>query len=184
MLPDVVDQMDRGQLLAVAATHALLRRISRRAGKRWDPIPVLCSASTERHDAEIDALIRISLDRLKRKCVEIREAAFEDHQVFNAMVAETIAAIEGMPSCGPYTLGGAMPNVTAGRVANVFNLNGPALVLDAEGRSLYEALAHAERQLRSQTCRMVIAGAIQRVGRTRRPADRVVAGKRGPAADR
>ena len=90
-------------------------------------------------------------------------------------------------TCGsfPYTARWRDAHVTSGRVANVFNLNGPNLVLDAEGRSLYEALAHAERHCvrghadHAGSAISSAAGAyVERLVRSRDQADQRVLGKR------
>src|SRR5439155_14967232 len=69
-------------------------------------------------------------------------------------------AIRQNPPSTPYTLPGLMPNVAAGRVANVFDLNGPNLVLDAGGSSLFESIALAETWLSSGVCTLVFAGGV------------------------
>ncbi|MEF3280585.1 MAG: acyltransferase domain-containing protein, partial [Elusimicrobiota bacterium] len=56
------------------------------------------------------------------------------------------------------TMPGELANVTSGRIANVFNFNGPNLILDAACASSIAALDYAVMALRTGKCDVVISG--------------------------
>ena len=66
---------------------------------------------------------------------------------------------KNLPS-GAYTLIGTMPNLTTGRMANMFDLKGPNLVVDMGNHSLVESLCIAESMLAFEDCKIVLAGSI------------------------
>ena len=61
---------------------------------------------------------------------------------------------------GPYTLPGLMPNVISGRVANMFELNGPNVVIDMGSNSLFQSLMVARDFLMHGECKAVLAGGL------------------------
>lgn len=157
LLPDVVDAMDPAQRLAVKAVHEIVSTLpdSWKALRADTGVMIGFDGKTRRG---IDAMVRVHLDRVKRRLAAVQKGA--GSPATHAVIDEAVARLEQLPQTGPYTLAGAMPNVTAGRVSNVFNLNGPNFVVDAEGLSLYQALAHGSRALRFGRCRFVLAGGI------------------------
>lgn len=157
VLPDVLDEMDGSQRLALKAAHDVLSALPDSwKTLRADTAVILGFDGKTRRG--IDALVRVYVDRLKRRFADIEGDS--PSPAMKTAIAESIARLERLPRTGPYTLAGAMPNVTAGRVSNVFNLNGPNFVIDAEGRSLGAALVEGARALRAGKCRFVLAGGI------------------------
>lgn len=166
LLPDVTDHMDVSQYLAgSAAEQALAVLPADWVEANRDSIGVVLglSGKTERG---VLATERIYADRLRRLCGEWdepREAAVASRSLGRALI-EGEAQI--LPS-GPYTLSGLMPNVAAGRVASLFDLNGPNLVVDDGEESLFRALEVAHGFLVHGDCSLVLAGALEAPGSTR-----------------
>src|SRR6185437_707462 len=74
---------------------------------------------------------------------------------------ERIGAATPAPTA--HTLMGLLPNIAAARVANLLDLQGPNLVIDAGGRTLFEVLSAAERWLTCGTADAMLAS-VFRVG--------------------
>ncbi|MEW5905344.1 MAG: beta-ketoacyl synthase N-terminal-like domain-containing protein, partial [Elusimicrobiota bacterium] len=75
------------------------------------------------------------------------------------MIREFEAGIDnGIIKITEDTMPGELSNVTAGRIANVFNLNGPNMTLDAACASSMAALDYAVMGLRSGKFDMAVAG--------------------------
>ncbi len=147
ILPDVLEDMDRAQRLAVVAA-------ARALPPGWEGLRATLGVAlglegkTER---SLQINQRLYLDRICRAL----EGSLEPE-----LLAALIAAVERIPRSGPYTLPGLMPNVAAGRVSSHFDLQGPNLVLDAGRSSLPAALAQAAGWLAEGTCELVLAGAL------------------------
>ncbi|MCB9794626.1 MAG: SDR family NAD(P)-dependent oxidoreductase [Alphaproteobacteria bacterium] len=150
VLPDVVEDTDRSQLLALRAAHAALSGLGEALpGLKRDLGVVLGLQGKVQRSVEINQ--RLYVDRLRRRLSgQVPEQALE----------RLLAEITELQPSGPYTLPGLMPNVAAGRVANHFGLMGPNLVLDRGDRSLWEALRLATQWLGEGSCRAALAGAI------------------------
>ena len=69
-----------------------------------------------------------------------------------------------IPPSGPYTLPGLMPNVAAGRIASLYDLNGPNVVVDMADRSLVQAVWIARQFLSHGDCDLALAGGISANG--------------------
>lgn len=65
---------------------------------------------------------------------------------------------EGLPSFTAENVGGLVPNVMAGRIANRFNLMGVNYTVDAACASSLVALEHGVRDLRQGQCDMALVG--------------------------
>ena len=177
IMPDVADHMDRSQFLAIQALHQALSELpaswARKSPRRQDVGVVLgLEAKTE---LALRTNRRIYTDFLRRRATEIETQLPPDK--WQLLYDELARAL---PS-GPYTLPGLMPNVAAGRAANLHDLKGPNLVLDSRDRSFYDALAASELFLRDESCRVVVAGGINaaamaeyRNGKTNPQAEAVV----------
>jgi 3-oxoacyl-(acyl-carrier-protein) synthase/NAD(P)-dependent dehydrogenase (short-subunit alcohol dehydrogenase family) len=162
LLPDVREHMDASQYLAALGAEQILGSISDKWPAMRSEIGVVLGveAKTERG---MRANQRIFLDRLKRR---VADAAAKNGKGLTAPDATRIVerleqAIQTdvIPS-GPYTLPGLMPNVVAGRVAHMFDLNGPNIVLDMGANSLFQCVAAAADFLEHKECKIVLTGGI------------------------
>ncbi|WP_437874477.1 SDR family NAD(P)-dependent oxidoreductase [Sorangium sp. So ce513] len=149
VLPDALEAMDPAQLLAVmAADRALAALPARELGDRIGV--VVGHEGKTRRGARANE--RIFGDRVAR--------ALRARGVSPALAGRVVDALRaGSPATGPYTQPGNMPNVIAGRVANVLGLRGPNFVVDTSATSLLDALAAADLVL-DEDCEVVLAGAV------------------------
>ena len=154
ILPDVADDMDRGQALAIIVAHRALAALPGWQ-LRHEEIGVILGVEGKTGRG-IDANLRIFRDQLLRKIGE-RAIPEPRRAALHELVSERLGRLR--PS-GPYTLLGLMPNVISGRVANTFNLRGPNVVVDGHRASLARALQQGAAWLAAGDCRLVIAGAI------------------------
>ncbi len=137
VLPDLADDMDISQTLAVLLTDGLLAQLPNFDDElRRDTSVVLAmSGKTERG---IEATTRIMTNRLRRR--------LRGH---DRLIDRLNAAYDRARPSKSYTLQCMMPNVAAGRAALLLNLNGPNLVIDSGSSSLHSALDSASLLLRS-----------------------------------
>ncbi len=151
LLPDLLDDMDVSQKLAVLLVDGIVSKLPRfdAALQRETGVLLAQSGKTERG---VGATLRVLDARLRRRFSGL------DHIV----EALTVARDSVRPS-GPYTLQCMMPNVAAGRAALQLNLNGPNFVVDAGSNSLEAAATAASLLLHSgehSGTRLVIITAI------------------------
>lgn len=145
LLPDLVESFDRGQLLALRLVHAMIPRLQ---AVRQD-VAVIFSAP-DKSELGRQVQLHIYRDHL------LRVAAERGRQIGPALERARAAA----PPAGPYTLQGMMQNVVAGRVANVFDLQGPNLTVDGGALGLGDALALAPLLIGMGT-QVAIVGALE-----------------------
>jgi acyl transferase domain-containing protein/NAD(P)-dependent dehydrogenase (short-subunit alcohol dehydrogenase family)/acyl-CoA thioesterase FadM len=149
ILPDVLDHMDRGQVLAIKGAHGALSSLPGWQAFAEDTGVILgVEGKTGRG---VEAALRVCRDHVARRLQETRSAP---------LTHETAARLDGLIPSGPFTLLGLMPNVIAGRVSNTFNLKGANLALDAHRASLVESIELARRLVEEGECKLVLAGAI------------------------
>ncbi len=136
ILPDLADDMDVTQSLALSIIGETLAQIEGfdDALKSRTGIVLAQQGKTER---AVEATTRVLEPRLVR-----------DLEGLPAAAQVQAAAKRARPS-GAYTLQCMMPNVSAGRAALQFNLNGPNFVVDAGHQSFVRALEAAKLLLRS-----------------------------------
>jgi len=136
LLPDLADDMDVTQTLAISLTDQILSGLSRfnDSLRKQTSVVLALPGKTERG---IEATLRILA---KRFC---RDLSGTQH------VAKLSAAADSARPSGPYTLQCMMPNVSAGRASLQLNLNGPNFVVDAGEQSFAAALESARILLRS-----------------------------------
>ncbi len=161
LLPDVTDHMDASQYLAALAAEKIFDTLPDGwldANREGVGVVLGLTSKTERG---VRANERIFLDRLHRLFTEQeppQSLAPGDAARLLEGVTEVIKT-DVIPS-GPYTLPGLMPNVAASRIPSLYNLNGPNIVVDRGGRSLFEALHAAGHLLRHGDCAMALAGGL------------------------
>ncbi len=72
------------------------------------------------------------------------------------------AVAQAFPEITEDTMPGELPNIIAGRVANVLNLRGPNFIADAACASSFAAIASAVEMLAERRCDAIIAGGVDR----------------------
>lgn len=137
VLPELAEDMDLTQILAVIVAEELLSQLPSLAAdyQRETSLVLAMQGKSERG---IEATLRILTPRLRRRL------AGSEHAQERIEMAYAAAR-----PCGPYTLQCMMPNVAAGRAALLLNLNGPNFVVDAGAGSLESALSSAALLLSS-----------------------------------
>ena len=151
LLPDLADDMDISQGLAVSLADGILAKLpglNADVRQATGMVLALCG-KTERG---IEATARILAPRFKRQL----NGHAESEEKLNSIMDRS------RPS-GPYTLQCMMPNVASGRAALQLDLNGPNFVVDGGEHSLEAAFDSAslllgKRQSHEQLC---IVSAIQ-----------------------
>jgi acyl transferase domain-containing protein/NAD(P)-dependent dehydrogenase (short-subunit alcohol dehydrogenase family) len=163
VLPDVTDHMDLGQYLALLAAERVLPALGDRLKELRGATGVVIGVESKT-ERGIRANQRIFLDRLKRRFAEDREPDGLPPGARSAIIERLCAAVrkDVIPS-GPYTLPGLMPNVISGRVANMFELNGPNVVVDMDANSLAQSILVANDFLAHGDCKAVLAGGLNAV---------------------
>ena len=160
LLPDVTDHMDSSQYLALLAAEQVLPALGDRLKDLRDEIGIVIGVESKT-ERGIQANQRIFLDRLKRKFTEDKMPDGLPLWERAAILDRVCAAVrkDVIPS-GPYTLPGLMPNVISGRVANMFELHGPNVVIDMGSNSLFQSLMVARDFLMHEKCKAVLAGGL------------------------
>jgi acyl transferase domain-containing protein/NAD(P)-dependent dehydrogenase (short-subunit alcohol dehydrogenase family) len=163
LLPDVTDHMDAGQFLALLAAEKVLPALGDKLKELRGETGVVIGVESKT-ERGIRANQRIFLDRLKRRFAEDRESDGFPLGARGALIERLCAAVQTdvIPS-GPYTLPGLMPNVISGRVANMFELNGPNVVIDMGVNSLFQSILVARDFLAHGDCKAVLAGGLNAV---------------------
>lgn len=160
LLPDVTDHMDASQYLAALAAEKAFETMPEGWARFKDAMGVVLGleSKTERG---MRANERIFVDRLRRQVLGVRENGKLSNDDLNRILHKLVECIRArnVPS-GPYTLPGLMPNVTAGRIANMFDLNGPNIVVNMGEDSLPQSLFVARQLLAHDDCKIVLAGGI------------------------
>lgn len=163
MLPDIVDDMDAGQLLAVSAAAKALAGLGGTWRDLHEEIGVVLGIEGKSRRA-LEANLRIYLDRVRRRLAAGGASGSAPASLDGARLAELserlAERVGRLRPSGPYTLPGLMPNVAAGRVAGAFNLRGPNLVLGAGEGSLAEAVRVAADLLDRGEARLILTGGV------------------------
>ena len=163
LLPDVREHMDASQYLAALAAEQAFAEMPEGWTRFKQSMGVVLglTAKTERGQRANE---RVFLDRLRRQVAAHCEQS-ESGKLSKADLARMLDKLvesirtRNVPS-GPYTLPGLMPNVTAGRIANMFDLNGPNIVVDMGDDSLLQSLFVARQLLAHDACTIVLAGGV------------------------
>ncbi len=160
LLPDVTEHMDASQYLAALAAEKTFSTMPETWPQFKNSIGVVLGleSKTERGRRANE---RIFADRLRRQVREHNgngKLSNADRDRIVDKLVERICA-QNVAS-GPYTLPGLMPNVTAGRIANLFDLKGPNIVVDMADNSTLQALFVARQLLAHDSCKIVLAGGV------------------------
>ena len=161
--PAVSTQMDDGQKWAVAGTRSALLD----AGwPDWtvDPERVaVIIGNAIGGDKQHRSNLRIQFPVFARELRAAPSFAALPEPVREAVLAETHASfVIGMEEITEDTMPGELANVTAGRVANLFNFRGPNFTTDAACASGLAAMSAAVRGLQADDFDAVVTGGIDR----------------------
>ncbi|WP_254627359.1 type I polyketide synthase [Myxococcus sp. CA040A] len=157
LLPDISEDMDLTQGLALTAASALVQKLEGFDGLRTGTAIVLgLEGKTRRGVEAIQRVLAASTRRkLRERVLQAPEQAalLPLAERFHDVVTGTLR-----PS-GAYTLQGMMANVTPGRVAGALDVKGPNFVVDAGGASLAAALKAARGVLETGFELVLVGGA-------------------------
>ncbi|HEV2762431.1 MAG TPA: SDR family NAD(P)-dependent oxidoreductase [Pyrinomonadaceae bacterium] len=164
LLPDVREHMDASQYLAALAAERAFTSMPE-GWTRFKNATGVVLGLTSKTERGMRANERVFSDRLRRQLLEHGGNGTLDAADLRRVLDKLTEAIRtrNIPS-GPYTLPGLMPNVTAGRVANMFDLNGPNIVVDMGDDSLLQSLLVARQLLAHDACKIVLAGGVNADG--------------------
>ncbi len=159
--PSVAKKMDRTQKLAVACVADALEDAGLKPehlkGKKVG-IVIGNSMGGETTDRYAE---RLSLPR----AVDVLKESFKQAGLDPASGEAAIEIfrqryLEGLPEITEDSLPGELPNVISGRVANVFNLEGPNFTVDAACASSLAAVMNAVNGLRAGFMEVALAGGV------------------------
>ena len=164
LLPDVTEHMDPSQYLAALAAEQLFAD-QPEAWKRLKSETGIVLGLESKTERGVQANERIFLDRLRRLVFEAAEqAGITGPDVDRVLYKLTQNIHKRIRPSGPYTLPGLMPNVAAGRVAHMFDLHGPNIVVDMGGNSLFQSVMVARDLLQHDDCKVALAGGVNACG--------------------
>lgn len=156
MPPRTIRSTDRTQLIAVKSAQHIKKEIGGLWEKEAEKIGVIIghmgptrNALLYAHRCHVDSVLN-SINLWKGDLESIPN--FDD--LFRSRVRSLIS-----PSSED-SFPGIMPNIIAARVSNIFNTNGPNIVVDVGEASAITALDIAARQLRSGNISIAIAGGV------------------------
>ena len=161
LLPDVTEHMDASQFLASLAAEKILKHLPESWTHIREEIGVVLGLESKT-EAGVAINERVFLDRLHRLFRERFTPIAGLTQMDADRVLEKLSTRirRACRASGPYTLPGLMPNVAASRISNLYDLNGPNIVVDKDDGSLFQSIVIAERLLAQKDCKMVLAGGI------------------------
>ncbi len=151
LLPDVLDTMDDSQRVAVLLAAQCLEQLGQEAlaWRKRMGVVVAMQGKTECIQRANDRIFR---DRFLR----ILSRHVSDPAQRASLRAAIVRWADEKPVSGPYTLTGGMPNLAAGRVCQVLNLNGPNLTIDDDTASFERARQYAHQLVADRTCDIVM----------------------------
>ncbi|MFY2557784.1 SDR family oxidoreductase [Corallococcus terminator] len=157
LLPDIAEDMDLTQGLALTAASALVQKLAGFEGLRAGTALVLGLEGKTRRGVE--AIQRVLAASTRRKLRE-RVLRAPEQAALLPLAERFHDVVRGaLRPSGPYTLQGMMANVTPGRVAGALDVKGPNFVVDAGGASLAAALKAARGVLETGFELVLVGGA-------------------------
>ncbi|WP_163861252.1 type I polyketide synthase [Myxococcus eversor] len=157
LLPDIAEDMDLTQGLALTAASALVQKLEGFDGLRAGTALVLGLEGKTRRGVE--AIQRVLAASTRRKLRERVLRAPEQAALLPLAERFHDVVLGTLRPSGPYTLQGMMANVTPGRVAGALDVKGPNFVVDAGGASLAAALKAARGVLETGFELVLVGGA-------------------------
>ena len=163
LLPEALQQMDVSQRVMLANAERALKEMKLWAAhKERIGVALGLVGKTSRGAAVTQ---RIYLMRVLRLLEEQSGHSGIDREAIGRLTRRLADVVmrETLAS-NPFTLVGSMPNFCAARIANMFDLNGPSVVIDAGSASLLEALRQAHLWLAFGDADVVLTGGIDGAG--------------------
>lgn len=156
LLPDVTDHMDVTQFLLPLAAEQIFTAFPEHWEQFKDDIGVILGleSKTERGKTANEMVFMDKLHRI----VSTSSSFTPELKTVLDELAQQIRETR-IPS-GPYTLPGLMPNVTSGRVCNMFNLKGPNMVIDMGKNSLFQSLISSKDLLLQGDAKIILTGGV------------------------
>ena len=149
-LPDVADHMDGSQIISLVLAENVLSKISNKSLYQSTGTVIGMDGKAER---SVPVLQRLYADRINR---HLQKSSYSE--LFCKRVLDYIDN-KHIPT-GPYTLPGLMPNVAAGRIAQMNNLQGANMVINGGSESLWKSFKTAASLLDFDDCDMVLVGGV------------------------
>lgn len=140
--PVLIAHMDGAQRLALEATRRLLDDKPIPDPERWGIILGQPSG----------------LETLARRTLKIRAREVADALGLDVLPEELRTRLDVLPATVEASLPGYMDNIVAGRIANVFDVQGPSMVLDSGNVSFAATVDLAVSYLESGDCDAMIIG--------------------------
>ncbi|MFH0825918.1 MAG: beta-ketoacyl synthase N-terminal-like domain-containing protein, partial [Pseudomonadota bacterium] len=159
--PSVAQKMDRTQQMAVVGTAKALADAGLKPedlkGKRVGIIigNSMGGETTDLYAARLN--LPRAVDCLDRCCEEV-DVKLEAKEAL--MGSFKSAYLKGLPQITEDSLPGELANVISGRIANVFNLEGPNFTVDAACASSMAAVMNAIAALRSGSIDFAVSGGV------------------------
>ncbi|MBI5242108.1 MAG: SDR family NAD(P)-dependent oxidoreductase [Elusimicrobia bacterium] len=162
--PGVAKQMDAVQQFAVAATAQALKD-SGYDKKPFDSTRTAVIFGNAMGGPKKEATdLRVYTAEVHKRVTESKGLSKLDEKTRQAVADEIVKSMkEGLGPITEDTMPGELSNVIAGRVANVFNLNGPNFTVDAACASALAAIAQAVNGLRLGDFDMALTGGIDQM---------------------
>jgi hypothetical protein len=158
ILPDVLDTMSSEQLLAVMACGDVVSALK---GKDVDfkRVGVVLSGFTKADRARV-ANDFIYEPRFRRLIAESNTRLGPSAKLLSACERFYAKQRAAHHVTGPYTLAGIMPNIVSGRVAHMYDVNGPNVLIGEEDQHDAEFLTAARQYLAFGDADVVVCGAL------------------------
>ncbi len=177
-LPD----LDRSQQMALMAASAALRQAEDHQAEAGagDQAGVFVGAATGLEIA-LARNLRVRLVEIVELIERLLVAASVDRSVLDGIHASFLTPIRaGIRPTTANAMPGYMDSIVAGRIANMFDLQGPSMVADTDVTSFASAIVLARSYLAQGESRVAVVGAVS-ANRTPLLADALLP-DRGPAA--
>ncbi|HAH05394.1 MAG TPA: 6-deoxyerythronolide-B synthase, partial [Elusimicrobia bacterium] len=162
--PGVAKQMDTVQQYAVVATAEALKD-SGYDKKPFDSARTAVIFGNAMGGIKKEATDqRVYTAEIRKRITESKGLSKLDDKTREAVADEIEASIKaGLSPITEDTMPGELSNVIAGRVANVFNLNGPNFTVDAACAASLAAISQAINGLRLREFDMAVTGGIDQM---------------------
>jgi trans-AT polyketide synthase, acyltransferase and oxidoreductase domains len=158
LTPKTIQQMDRGQKMALLATREAFRD-SGYHDKPFDRQRVRVIIGTSLPEFHDLGAPRLFFDQIVDGFQQTELFRSLPESVQTQMIDQARAYVcRDIPTCSEDTMPGGLPNIVAGRVAFCFDLQGGNVILDAACAASLGALDYAIKSLRMGDIDMVVMG--------------------------
>ncbi|CAM5724354.1 hypothetical protein SALBM311S_00548 [Streptomyces alboniger] len=157
--PNVLEDLDRAQLLSVMAAGQALQEYGAPAADRVNAgvfVGATCGL-----ESGLTRNFRIRLVEFERALQDVPEYQALDEKTRAELVESYTREVHRyIPLTRENALPGYMDNITAGRIQNIFDLRGPGVVIDDDLCSFGTALGLAKRNLEQGECDVALVGGV------------------------